>query len=336
MLKSLTLLNFQAHKKLQIEFDPHVTSIVGPSDVGKSAIIRALRLVMLNGIRGDAFIRNGAKHCVVQLGVDDVVVTRERGKQNLYSLDDQDYKAFGNDVPDTIADYLQVNEINFQGQHDAPFWFSLSDGEVSRQLNQVINLSIIDEALSETSSTLRKARSVRDVTETRLEKATAKEKELAYAKEIDADLKKVEAADKRKDEALRQETRLGVLIQRLSKAASARKTARQRASAIEGLLAHAKKVKQADTQRQQLEEILRKIEKAEAVKAPPSFREVSRTYKNAKAAKAAQVSLGSLLASIEQQEKAVAERNRIAERAEKTFHERIKGQQCPICKTKMS
>jgi AAA15 family ATPase/GTPase len=40
-MKKLRIKNFQIHKDLEIEFGP-ITTIVGPSDIGKSAVLRAL------------------------------------------------------------------------------------------------------------------------------------------------------------------------------------------------------------------------------------------------------------------------------------------------------
>ena len=42
-IESLSLHNFQCHEHLDIAFDPQLTTIVGPSDVGKTAILRALK-----------------------------------------------------------------------------------------------------------------------------------------------------------------------------------------------------------------------------------------------------------------------------------------------------
>jgi hypothetical protein len=58
-------------------------------------------------------------------------------------------------VPDNIATALNVNSLNFQSQHDAPFWFSLSSGELSRELNELVNLQAMDAALEYLNKKLR-------------------------------------------------------------------------------------------------------------------------------------------------------------------------------------
>ena len=179
MIDSIILRNFQAHKKLVLEFSPTITVIVGASDVGKSSLIRALTWVCRNEPSGDEFIRHGADSAKVKLIVDDHTINRIRGKEgNLYLLDDTEFKAFGNQVPTPISNLLKLEPINFQQQHDSPFWFGDTSGEVSRQLNQIVNLGIIDDVLSGAASVRRKVQSEIDVTGERIQKAELKAKEL--------------------------------------------------------------------------------------------------------------------------------------------------------------
>lgn len=56
----LRIQNFQAHKDTTIEFD-RITTIVGPSDIGKSAVLRALKWVAKNEPNGTSFVRDGDK-----------------------------------------------------------------------------------------------------------------------------------------------------------------------------------------------------------------------------------------------------------------------------------
>ena len=56
-LKQITLKNFQSHKDSTIQLDRGLNAIIGPSDSGKSAIIRAIKWVLYNEPSGDFFIR---------------------------------------------------------------------------------------------------------------------------------------------------------------------------------------------------------------------------------------------------------------------------------------
>lgn len=169
---AIELRDFQCHKNLEIALSPKITSITGRTDAGKSAILRALRWACLNDFPGDDFIRDGAKQVTVTAHTIKNSVERSKGiGGNLYKLNTDEFKSFGQSVPEPIAKVLNLNEINFQGQMDSPFWFSLSAPEVSRQLNRVIDLSIIDTALSNIAAEVRRAQERKTVSEERLKKA---------------------------------------------------------------------------------------------------------------------------------------------------------------------
>lgn len=194
MLESITIHNFQKHKKLRIDFDEHITVITGRSDSGKSAIIRALRWVCFNQPSGDAFIQRDSTTCSVSLKADSRSLKRTKGKwDNSYTLDRKQYHALGQgNVPEDVTKLLNVNSINFQGQHDSPFWFSLTAGEVSRQINQIVNLQLIDKVLSHVASDLRRVKAAVQVSETRLEDAKASVSSLSWAKAAKASLEQIE------------------------------------------------------------------------------------------------------------------------------------------------
>ncbi|MCG4585937.1 AAA family ATPase, partial [Anaerosalibacter bizertensis] len=64
-IKKVVLENFQSHKYTELEFDEHLNVIVGPSDQGKSAIIRGIKWALFNEPSGNFFIREGANDCSV-------------------------------------------------------------------------------------------------------------------------------------------------------------------------------------------------------------------------------------------------------------------------------
>jgi exonuclease SbcC len=183
MLTTLKLYNFQAHAKRLIQFDPRITTIRGRTDVGKSAILRALRWLALNDTGGEEFVTWGAEEAVAIVELEDgaggqAKIVRRKGRENVYKLDGQVFKAFGaGKVPEPVAAVLALSEINFQRQHDKPFWLDDPAGEVSRQLNRVIDLSVIDTAMSNAAKMVRTARERVSVSESRLEEKRTKETE---------------------------------------------------------------------------------------------------------------------------------------------------------------
>lgn len=194
MIKSLTLKNFQAHKNLTIDFDKYVTTIVGPTDSGKSSILRALRLLLTNGISGTDYIREGSKKTSLSARVDRHTITRTKSSRtNSYALDGKVFKAFGSGkVPTEIENILRVSDINFRDQLDAHFWFSLTPGQVSKELNKIVNLDAIDETLKLTASELRQARTETDISRQRVKEYREKKKDLVWVVELDKDVQELE------------------------------------------------------------------------------------------------------------------------------------------------
>ena len=139
-IKSIELQNFQSHAKTIIEpaGPGFLTVITGPSDSGKTAIIRALKWLFYNQPQGAEFTRTGAK--LVRVAVDyvgGVTVVRERtASTNRYKIlqpgteKPQVFEGFGSSVPLEIQEITGVRPIkiadqelllNLSEQLDPPF-----------------------------------------------------------------------------------------------------------------------------------------------------------------------------------------------------------------------
>ena len=200
-LERLKLKDFQRHKVLDVELDQPVTCLVGPSGSGKSAVLRGLRWIVLNKPQGEAFIRHGKKAARGELVVDRKRIVRKKGKaKNEYSISDSAeggrFKAFGNDPPQAVQKILDVSEDSFQRQLDAPFWFSLTPGQVAKEINRIVDLEVIDRTLEKLAAGSRKAKACLEVGRQRYLDAKAKRKGLAWVERMDVDLRGVEEAEK--------------------------------------------------------------------------------------------------------------------------------------------
>lgn len=180
MLRLLSLRNFQIHRKFSIEFAP-VTTIVGRSDVGKTALLRALRWLFFSRPQGTHFVRHGEKGCAVRVLIDDVEIIRRRTKsKNSYELNGRLYQAIKADVPEDISKAVNVGSGNLQQQHDASFWLSLSPGQVSKELNKIVDLGVIDSSLQRINAKCRKSKAAVEVVQDRLQEAEQQLEELAW------------------------------------------------------------------------------------------------------------------------------------------------------------
>jgi DNA repair exonuclease SbcCD ATPase subunit len=150
MITSLILNNFQSHKHSVLQFDPGVNLIIGTSDSGKTAIIRALRYLTFNRPLGNAFRSTWGGETLVKVKTSEgITIKRIEGKEKLYILDDlEPFKAFGTDVPEEILKALNVEDINFQYQLDSPFLLSKTPGEIARYFNRIAKLDKIDSSQS--------------------------------------------------------------------------------------------------------------------------------------------------------------------------------------------
>jgi hypothetical protein len=129
-------------------------------------------------------MRDGGENTSVTLWLDDEdKLTRKKGKENTYHVNGKPLKAFGTDVPDEVRDTLKIDEVNFSGQHDSPFWFDLTPGEVARRLNDIVDLNVIDDVLKELGSRLNRNRSEQTIIKQRMIEA---EKELEELDHVDA------------------------------------------------------------------------------------------------------------------------------------------------------
>jgi len=149
MIKSLTLKNVQSHTESKLDFDPGVNIIVGSSDSGKTAILRAAIAVILNKPSGDGLRRFNSKETEIILELDETSITRlKTNSRNEYQIGDgEPFKAFGQGVPDEVTKLLNIKLLNIQQQMDSPFLLDDSPGEVAKALNEAVNLDSIDTAL---------------------------------------------------------------------------------------------------------------------------------------------------------------------------------------------
>ena len=335
MFKTLYIQNFQTHTKTKIDFSAGVTTIVGPSDIGKSAILRALRWLCLNNPQGSAFITEGEDGAAVKLVVDDTTITRRRtNNENLYRINDQVYKAFGSGVPDAVQQTLSVTELNFQEQHDSPFWLSLSASEVSRQLNEIVDLSIIDKALSNASKATRHAKKELQICEQRLKKAKQDRDDLEWIFECQQQWQGVQRIAAVKAEELASTARLQKISVSIHGWLTTRQNANAKASQGRKLLAKAEKLKAANDKVQHLAQLLQKIQKNQVRKVPSSVK-LHRAAATCQQLIQENDKLKQLAGSIEQWTERLHFRKAELEVLQEDMKDLTENQTCPVCGKEM-
>jgi DNA repair protein SbcC/Rad50 len=200
MIKSVKIKNFQSHKETSLEFHQGLNGIVGTSDSGKSAILRALHWNRENRPTGEAHISRWAKDekkrliddCSVTVEPSVGPVTRRRSSDfNGYEVDGQTLEAIKTEVPQAVTDAYNFTDVNVQRQLDPPFLLSKSGPEVSRFFNQILKLEKMDQLISAAASKAdRTAGELRDIVGVKNKSAKQNKKG-----KIDDVVEKIEALD---------------------------------------------------------------------------------------------------------------------------------------------
>ncbi|SEF46485.1 exonuclease SbcC [Caloramator fervidus] len=163
-IKSIEIENFQSHKYTKIDFINGLNIITGPSDNGKTAIIRALKWVLYNEPKGSDFIRQGENTCRVSITLDnDIKITRKKYKnKNTYIItypngEETRFEGFGNDIPPEVLkehgirkiyiDPSSIESINISEQLDAPFMLSKSGPIKAKAIGKLVGVHYVDTAI---------------------------------------------------------------------------------------------------------------------------------------------------------------------------------------------
>ena len=200
MLERLQIQNFQNHEKLKVRFDPEITAITGPTDAGKSAILRAIRWVVENRPLGDGFVRigsNGPTFSSLWANGTRVKRLKDGTRANTYQVGPVKMEAFGTAVPEEVGKALNLGPVNFQDQIDPPFWFTLSPGEVAKQINSIVDLECIDRAVAEAKSRVRKTAVEVEVIESRLSEIDDELESLSFIEAADEAYSAVEELEEK-------------------------------------------------------------------------------------------------------------------------------------------
>lgn len=248
MISQITLHNFQSHKNTTLNFHEHINLIVGASDSGKTAVIRAINWLVNNRPAGDSFRSKFGKtktdETYVELVTKNTTLLRYKSdKENGYSVGLDSFKAMGQNVPDEVSAELNMSNINIQYQMDSPFLLSESSGEVARYFNKIVNLEKIDQSLKNADSRVRKLNQSIQFNEQELEKQTEAIKQYSWIEQAQKDFKVIEKYAAAEKEARQKYTQLSLLIKIIKEYQSHKyhaidfKQAESRLLSIEELLA---------------------------------------------------------------------------------------------------
>lgn len=254
IIKSVKITNFQSHKNTLINFagPSCLTVITGPSDSGKSAVIRAIRWLCYNTPQGSDFISVGEDKCVVSILFEGGTVVeriRTRGGVNRYTVNGEVFEGFGTNVPLEVQQAtgirkLQIGDMNFllnlSEQLDGPFLGKSIPGSArAKVLGKLAGTEEIDSAGKEVGTDLYRAKRVQEGLEKDVETIRAgldeyswipgKETQLAILQAI------IERTKKAQIEKAMLEAHLGHLQELILRVSKLQSTLKKLAMVDEGL-----------------------------------------------------------------------------------------------------
>jgi len=118
-IRSIRLINFMSHEFTHIDLNPNITVIRGENNLGKSAVVSALRGMFFNEGK-DNMVRHGEKEAIVEVTVEDGAIVRWTRKskganRTKYELINSDFHLLheefnGNEVPSWADSLLRVRK----------------------------------------------------------------------------------------------------------------------------------------------------------------------------------------------------------------------------------
>lgn len=274
MIEYLTLVNFQGHKKITIEFDPCVTTIIGDTDEGKTSLFRAI-LWLAKAKSGTRIIRHGANKCRVTIGIDDGEITRTRARKHaaIFKINGEVYSAAGVSVPEAVRNILNFDDMNFQSQLDLPLWMTDSPGKVSQHLNKIVKLDTIDKTTTTAAQYVRKAKAEFEVISEQLTTTEHAISSLSWVANFEVDLARLKKTQTYLQNALESRRTLSDTISRVQ-------THLDRLDALRAINLHGQKLNKliertvsAMNKRTVLQKLIAAIETAsQTIPTPPSIK----------------------------------------------------------------
>lgn len=215
MIKSIKIRNFQTLASLNLELSSGINVISGPSDSGKTSVIRAINWNLENRPSGFSFRRDPRKDksgksplakqddTECSLVVEQGEITRLRNEAsgedsfNGYILpDDSEREALKGEVPEEVSQMLKISRYNVQMQHDPIFMLSDSPGEVARKINEITKMDSIDISRKRCESFISKTKESLDSLDKQISEHEESLKKLEYIEEANKRVSLLEIMEK--------------------------------------------------------------------------------------------------------------------------------------------
>jgi len=257
-ISSISIDGFQSLVGVDIPLAPGVNVVVGESDVGKSAVIRALQGLIGNQ-RGDGFINNRTGRCRVSVCVPAAAGESEvawEKPENSYQVDDDEpFKKVGTSVPPQVLNLVNMapleldkgsaRSINIVEQGAPKFLVEDKETDVAKTIGAITRLQPVYNAMRAVAGDRRSASSR---AKTLCAEAAQSRLKLAAFSDLDSEAERLERAEVSLSDCIRLQADLELLqgiSVRLRENANTAAELRGRLGLAEGILRAAEHVKLA-------------------------------------------------------------------------------------------
>ena len=210
MLSKLTIKFFQSHQNVTFDFCPGVNCIIGLSQSGKTAVVRAIQLLRKNRPRGFRFNSHFAdgKPTYVKITTEEKtsVMFKKKGGKASYTIDDgvekKTLSTVNVDVPEQVNEILRIEDINISDQMDTPYLITSSPGEITRTINKLINLEKTDKWVKKITSRISSFKNTIKVLKRDIKNLKSRKEELKDVPEASSLIEKASKAQNKIDSDL--------------------------------------------------------------------------------------------------------------------------------------
>lgn len=176
---------FQSHTNSHFNLGNGLNVITGPSDSGKTAIIRAVRWVAFNEPQGEAFVNESVGQATVAIHLDNgIIISKHRRKgKTSYRIQTDPGDAGSvfekSEVPEEVKQLLGITKqtfgdfvtaLNFAFQLEAPFLISETPSSGAKVLGKLAGTEAVDLAVKSVSKDTYAARQERLLAEKEIER----------------------------------------------------------------------------------------------------------------------------------------------------------------------
>ncbi|MCY8609940.1 AAA family ATPase [Bacillus haynesii] len=162
VIRKIRIKGFQSHVDSDIDLGEGFNVITGPSDSGKTAVIRAVRWVAFNDPSGEAFVNQNVGEAEVSITIDSgQIITKKRRKGKTKYIIQQNMEDEGSlfeksEVPEEVTALLGIRKeaygdfetaVNFAYQLDPPFLISETASAGAKVLGKLAGTTAVDMAV---------------------------------------------------------------------------------------------------------------------------------------------------------------------------------------------